>query len=678
MNERAVAYWILLALVLVPVSTAVAWTAFAPEPEPRLETPEPMEGEAGAWTWRQHAADGSFEDSRWYFEFLPAQKIVGADGLMHETHPLRITSEADGATSNTWHMDATSPGRVVAQTEQSISGMASESHEIVFTRSIHDTAPPCGFWFTGAGGRTDPHHTGARPECMLPDASATINGTTVTDVDAAGHVVDLVGADGSTLHLTSGLLPALAWDAVDQESVRHQWILEGHRLGDAPYPAPRELAAKTLAEPLPPVVAPPRPDPGTESLVWPLDDALSIPEAKTIGEYQEHHPGAWLYMAEFKQTAPRADGTLDTLSWRLFYQHDGGAQEFLLQKWTAADQIVLHRLVDAGVPVSGNMPSAAGPHGLDWRQTQAWLDASAPPPIEGEMSTGWKWSGGSCEGCGPELSVWRATKAPQNHDQADIVGFIHPEYADQSNAVRLVFDAGGDLREQRILQSEGFGSGLSEARLSESLTRSLGDQPPRTQAAAPEGLHGPKTELVVLAAGFAITGAALVWWLRRVPGLFLFTRIGQKQILAHPTRQKILESIDADPGIHFAELAKRSRLSFGVLTHHLKKLVHVEEVVVHEAKGYTCYFRVGSVDRRLMALVPLLKSDGARKVMEAVRQHPGQNVSTLAVHAGLSPSVVHHHIKRMKASGLVRTERQGRSVCLYPEPILQQAAAVGA
>lgn len=178
--------------------------------------------------------------------------------------------------------------------------------------------------------------------------------------------------------------------------------------------------------------------------------------------------------------------------------------------------------------------------------------------------------------------------------------------------------------------------------------------PARTAATAPapavEGAwRAPSTLALAALAGVSLAGG-LAWWLwPGIKGLAggLFSRIEGDKLLDHPGRARIRLAIEADPGVHFSELARRTGHAAGALRHHLGKMESAGLVVAKPLGGYTCYFVPGtSRDAGALANASA-RSDGARKVLDALQSgHVG--VRAIAAATGLAPSTVSHHLARLR------------------------------
>ncbi|MEK6974867.1 MAG: winged helix-turn-helix transcriptional regulator [Candidatus Thermoplasmatota archaeon] len=159
---------------------------------------------------------------------------------------------------------------------------------------------------------------------------------------------------------------------------------------------------------------------------------------------------------------------------------------------------------------------------------------------------------------------------------------------------------------------------------------------------------------------------ALYWVWPKLGMVGLFSRLHRGELLDHPARAKLVQIVESQPGIHFHDLAQKAELANGTAVHHLRKLSDSGHLSVRRSGRYTCYFPGGRVDPHTAAAAPLLKSDGAKLVLDAVRGKPGMSNLELAQATGLQPSTVNYHVQRLSAAGLVAALRDGRSVRLHP------------
>lgn len=173
--------------------------------------------------------------------------------------------------------------------------------------------------------------------------------------------------------------------------------------------------------------------------------------------------------------------------------------------------------------------------------------------------------------------------------------------------------------------------------------------------------------LLAAGTGIALAIAALVLLADalRHGGAGLFSRIATVALPEHPVRASLIAAVDASPGVHFSELARRLDVAPGVAQHHLAKLTAAGLVRAVRAGGRTRYFPNGVTERQTVQ-AQAFGTPGAAEVLAAVRKRPGMSVSQLATATGRSAGTISHHLARLQASGLVDRRREGRSVGVYP------------
>lgn len=204
---------------------------------------------------------------------------------------------------------------------------------------------------------------------------------------------------------------------------------------------------------------------------------------------------------------------------------------------------------------------------------------------------------------------------------------------------------------------------------------SLGTAPPTATQQGDGPAGGP---LPILTSTFALpvpqqAGVAAVallvgalywlWPLVKAGGLSLFTRQVASTLHEHPHRARILDAVTANPGIHHNELVRLTDLGNGTVSHHISTLLRHGRLRRVAHGGYTSYFLAGTTPSPEATTV---KSDGARRILEAIRARPGSSNLEVAQATGLDPGTVHYHVDRLAKAGLVQAVRSGRSLRLVP------------
>lgn len=206
-----------------------------------------------------------------------------------------------------------------------------------------------------------------------------------------------------------------------------------------------------------------------------------------------------------------------------------------------------------------------------------------------------------------------------------------------------------------------------------------GEEAPEPAAAhvGPAYLWSLPPEETLWAAGFAAAFAAAAYaaWpaVKAFGASVLYSRVERPTALEQGTRAEIARLVTQRPGIHFREIVRTTDWSRGTVEHHLRKLLDTGMITESSRGRYTCYFPRGDVDRRLMDAVAVLKSDGARRVLEAVLDSPGISATEAAAAAGLSRQAAHVHLRRMVAAGLATSRRRGRTAGAIATPLAEEA-----
>ena len=165
-----------------------------------------------------------------------------------------------------------------------------------------------------------------------------------------------------------------------------------------------------------------------------------------------------------------------------------------------------------------------------------------------------------------------------------------------------------------------------------------------------------------------------------LPGLMtmpLFSRIEKGQLLDHPVRNQIFETIKSNPGIHISEIARVTGAGWGTTIHHLRKLRASNMVCIRDVNHQKCYFVNGGVfSPQEMVALSELKNDKAMRLALYVRDHPGVAVTELAAATSISPSLVSFHANKLVKAGLLEKRRDGKAVrLLVPESARQRILA---
>lgn len=189
--------------------------------------------------------------------------------------------------------------------------------------------------------------------------------------------------------------------------------------------------------------------------------------------------------------------------------------------------------------------------------------------------------------------------------------------------------------------------------------------------------RAPAAATVAGAGLMALLGGFAIAWLTKgakgIGALWLFSRLRDDELLAHPVRAQLVQLVEARPGIHHGELARVLERSPGAVEHHVRRLVKAGILSRHASGHYTCYF-VANAGRQAYASAPLLKSAVARSILDQLGGRPGQSMSDVARAAGVTPAAAHYHVERLSDAGLLVSDMQGTRRVLRLTPDGEAAA----
>lgn len=117
-------------------------------------------------------------------------------------------------------------------------------------------------------------------------------------------------------------------------------------------------------------------------------------------------------------------------------------------------------------------------------------------------------------------------------------------------------------------------------------------------------------------------------------------------------RLQILKTIRAAPGLHLAELARRTNLSYGGASHHLRDLEKEGLVASARVARRRLYFAPDTPDATVAQFRALAPTAAAR-VARVILDEPKLTIRELALRTALLRRVVYHHVAKLRAVGLV-------------------------
>ena len=325
-------------------------------------------------------------------------------------------------------------------------------------------------------------------------------------------------------------------------------------------------------------------------------------------------------------------------------------------------------------PRAGDLPSEAPSVAALFDLWQAYAD---PKFSEGTPAWGFSWSCVEEDPCKPQLAAQvRRLLEGDNNMPRPIIG-TEPGIASDSrmaySSLQVYGEAVTSLWEYDSTVTSESGLAAAAATSNVPAEESGHDAPDNLL----DAFFSAPLQRTAGVGALALALGALYWaWPAvKAGGLGLFSRHTQATVLEHPQRARLVQVVEAQPGIHFKELQRTTGLGNGALAHHTQVLVRHGRLRRIANGGYTCFFPAVP-DRALEARAFVLKSDGARRVLAAIQATPGRSNLDVAGLTGLDPGTVHYHVRRLAEAGLVNVRRDGRHTVL--DPTASGAAAAGA
>lgn len=179
-----------------------------------------------------------------------------------------------------------------------------------------------------------------------------------------------------------------------------------------------------------------------------------------------------------------------------------------------------------------------------------------------------------------------------------------------------------------------------------------------------------------LAGSAAFAGYGLLGWIRKfgvIPGLAGFSRIQGDELLEHPVRRLLFDTVQANPGIHVSELARRSGTGWGTAVHHLDKLESGRLLVTRKVNNQKCYFENGGkVSRQDMAVAGAVRKDKAALITTYIESHPMATQKMVCEALDMSPALTSFHVRKLANLGVLEVVRRGKETLLATTQALRR------
>lgn len=184
-------------------------------------------------------------------------------------------------------------------------------------------------------------------------------------------------------------------------------------------------------------------------------------------------------------------------------------------------------------------------------------------------------------------------------------------------------------------------------------------------------------EVVATAGLLALFQALGVWRVLGIGLIGLYSRLTKSDLLDNAHRDRVYKLIQETPGLGLSEVSQRTGLGWGTTVYHLDRLERAGFVAAERGGLHKCYFPVGTLRPEARKGMGALKADTTRSIAAYLVAKPGATQSELCADLGLSPSAASKQVSKLEEAGLVRREREWKTVRLIPSETLPTLLAGG-
>ena len=127
-------------------------------------------------------------------------------------------------------------------------------------------------------------------------------------------------------------------------------------------------------------------------------------------------------------------------------------------------------------------------------------------------------------------------------------------------------------------------------------------------------------------------------------------------ILSVASRRRIHECVQANPGAHLRDLARRCGLPLGTTLYHLDYMESTGLIVSRRDGRYKRYFLAHAIGRREKDILSLLRHDAPRRIVYVLLRRGASTQRELCQAIGVSRSTLSFHVNRLVQEGAVLRE----------------------
>ena len=143
-------------------------------------------------------------------------------------------------------------------------------------------------------------------------------------------------------------------------------------------------------------------------------------------------------------------------------------------------------------------------------------------------------------------------------------------------------------------------------------------------------------------------------------------RLTLDDVLENENRNKIIDLILEEPGIHFNELLRKTELAAGNLVWHLDILETYKIIGKKRIANYIAYFPYYQKNPISNIDLKLSKSKLSLEILEMIEKEPGIWNNLITKRFKVDHKTTHYHIKKLAELDLIDIKKSGRKKKIYP------------
>lgn len=143
-------------------------------------------------------------------------------------------------------------------------------------------------------------------------------------------------------------------------------------------------------------------------------------------------------------------------------------------------------------------------------------------------------------------------------------------------------------------------------------------------------------------------------------------RLSLEEVLENENRNKIIDIILKEPGVHFNELLRRTGLAAGNLVWHLDILETYKVIGKKRIGKFIAYFPYYQKNPISNIDLQLSKSRLTLEILEMIEENPGIWNNLIKNKFKVDHKTIHYHLEKLKELNLIKLRKDGRKKKIYP------------